>query len=465
MVRTDFLRSSSFRLAMGYWLLFGLSVLLLLGFIYWSTAGFMARQTEQAIEADIELLAERYRTGGLTGLSRLIAARVQEDPARSNLYLLIDGRGRRVVGNLGDWPATESDEGGWMEFRLFYDDAGEESHRARARSFQLRGGFRLLVGRDMHELDAVRALIAETLAWGLGLMLLLGLGVGFVMSRGITRRLDSINVTSREIMSGDLARRIPLRGTQDEFDQLTRNLNAMLERIQSLMDDVRRVSDSIAHDLKTPLTRLRNELESLRDTASTDSALQTKAEGALQEADSLLATFNALLRIARIESGQRREGMGDLTLAPLLRDVVEFYEPLAEQREIRLQMELDSDANIYGDRDLLFQAFANLMDNAIKYSGRGGHVHLRLHTADGTALIRIVDSGPGIPEAQQPQVFQRFYRGERSRHAPGSGLGLALVAAVVKLHAGDIALRNLHPGLEVNVRLPEHPRTALPPPP
>lgn len=444
-------RSTSFRLTALYIALFGLSVLVLLGYIYWSTAGYMARQADAAIEADVELLAERYRTRGLPGLTALIAERIAADPARSNLYLLTDGEFDPVLGNLDGWPAAAEGPEGWIEFALQVRD-GAERHRARARTFRLRGGFHLLVGRDMHELDTVRALIVDTLGWGLAITLVLALGGGVAMSRSMLRRLEVINETSREIISGDLSRRIPQRGTEDEFDELVSHLNAMLDRIEALMEDVRRVSDSIAHDLKTPLTRLRNDLETLRAGAAPKD--REAVDHALQEADGLLSTFNALLRIARIESGHRRAGFAEVDFAAVVRDVVEFYEPLSEAHGLSLHCDVDAQPRVRGDRDLLFQAAANLLDNAIKYTPAGGRVEVRVEDAGDRACLTVSDSGPGIPAAAREKVFERFYRVESSRNTPGSGLGLALVRAVARLHDAELRLDDNAPGLTVHFCLP-----------
>jgi signal transduction histidine kinase len=302
----------------------------------------------------------------------------------------------------------------------------------------------------------VRGLIIETLAWGLAITLVLGLVGGVVLSRGMVRRLETINVTSREIMSGDLTRRIPVRGTDDEFDDLVINLNAMLDRISDLMDDVRRVSDSIAHDLKTPLTRLRNDLETLKADTRDAEGTREMAEHALEEADRLLQTFNALLRIARIESGHRRAGFTTVDLADVVRDATDLYEPLAEHRGLTLERRIEASPTVWGDRDLLFQALANLLDNAIKYTDSGGRISITLGIEDGEAQIEIADTGPGIPEAARDKVFRRFYRLEESRTAPGSGLGLSLVGAVVKLHDARIALEDNAPGLLTVLRLPLH---------
>lgn len=452
------LRSSSFRLAALYILLFGASALILLGFIYWSTAGYMARQADAAIQADIELLAERYRSRGLPGLTALIAERIAEDPGRSNLYLLTDAGFNRIVGNLENWPDVTEDSEGWLSFRL-HDalNPEREAHGARARTFRVGGGFRLLVGRDMYELEAMRARIVDALVWGLAITLVLALAGGIAMSRSMLRRLEVINETSRDIMSGDLSRRIPVRGSNDEFDELVSHLNAMLDRISVLMEDVRRVSDSIAHDLKTPLTRLRNDLEVLKRHTGEPSAARDYAEQALQEADGLLSTFNALLRIARIESGHRHAGFTQVPLADLVQDVIEFYEPLAEQHGLALSLEVSAEPRIRGDRDLLFQAVANLLDNAIKYTPAGGAVTAQVDDHGDGARISVSDTGPGIEAHLRDKVFQRFYRVESSRSAPGSGLGLSLVGAVAKLHDAQITLEDNAPGLRATLRFAPSP--------
>ena len=445
-------RSSTFRLALSYAALFGLSVLLLLSFIYWSTAGALTRQMDATIAADITGLAERYRLTNLRGLVQLIDERISRKPDAETFYLLVDASNRRIVGNLDRWPTGEVTEDGWLTTELVrVDEQGQpERHSARARANVLPGGFQLLVGRDNSALEGTRELILRTLGWGLGLTLLLAVGGGVLMARNTTRRLESINQISREIMRGDLSRRIPERGSDDEFDQLADNLNIMLDRIEVLMEDVRRVSDNIAHDLRTPLTRLRHRLEGLRGAANVGGDI----DETIAEADGLLSTFAALLRIARIESGNTRGDFQPCSVNDVLNDVLELYEPLAEEQRIDLQVNLQDSPSIQGDRDLLFQAFANLLDNALKFSSPAQSINITL-TADETQLrVCIADQGPGIPEQDHGDVFKRFYRLEASRNTPGNGLGLSLVAAVVELHGAHIELGDARPGLSVNIGFP-----------
>jgi signal transduction histidine kinase len=446
------LRSSTFRLAVLYMALFGASVAVLLIFIYWSTAGYMAVQTDDTIEAEVTGLAERYGISGLDGLIRSIDERLSRKPNGDAVYLLTDDQFKPLIGNLDRWPQIAVDGGGWLNFSLEQStDDGNVTHRARARPFTLRGGYRLLVGRDMHAMDATRSLIVRAIAWGLAITVMMALAGGYMLSRSTMRRLEAINETSRRIMHGDLSRRIPTRSTDDDFDQLADNLNGMLDTIERLMEDVRRVTDNVAHDLRTPLTRLRNRLEELKGDGSLD---KTVVEAALADADGLLATFNALLRIASIESGRRRAAFEDIALDDLLRDVTELYEPLAEDKNQSLDVAVSSDVQIRGDRDLLFQAFANLLDNAIKYTPQGGGIRVSLENSASGPRIRIIDSGPGIPEDSRDQVFKRFFRLEESRHTPGNGLGLSLVEAVARLHKASIRLDG-ELGLDVSLDFPK----------
>jgi len=452
---TRFLRSSTFRLALLYMLLFSTSVLMLLGFIYWSTVSYISAQTDETIDIEILDLTERYRNAGLSGLTQLLSERLSRRPAGASVYLLTDKDLAPLVGNLDRWPLGADIKNGWLEFTL--ENAGgtdTSEHQARARVFRLSGGFILLVGRDIHDLEITKRRIIATLLWGLAIMLVLG-GIGSVMmGRSTLRRIEAINETSREIMSGDLSRRVPSRNTGDDFDVLADNLNNMLNQIESLMESVRRVSDNIAHDLRTPLARLRNRLEELSlDVEQSDKRRET-VEQALEEADGLLNTFNALLRIARIESHDTRAGFADIDIAALVGDVVELYEPLAEEKSLRLATSLDVRPVFKGDRDLLFQALANLLDNAIKYAPPQSEISCRLEAADDGARLVLSDKGPGIPASQRDNVFQRFFRLEQSRTTPGNGLGMSLVQAVMQLHHLRLELHDNQPGLKVVIAFP-----------
>ncbi len=345
---------------------------------------------------------------------------------------------------------------GRLRFRLRGWGADAAEHQARARSFVLLGGLRLLVGRDVRELEATRTLILEAFGWGLALTAGLAILGGIMMTSGMLKRIEAINQTSREIMAGDFSRRIPTQGSGDDFDQLAQNLNRMLERIMELMQSVRQVSDNIAHDLRTPLTRLRSRLELALAQLNEPGLASTAVEQAIVDADALLQTFSALLRIARIESRGQPLDCDGLDLPPLLQDLVDLYEPLAMDKEqnLRLVTPAEGELRVCGDRDLLFQAMANLLDNAIKYSPPGGTIRIAARRHHPWVELRVADSGPGIPEEERDKVFNRFYRLESSRTTPGSGLGLSLVQAVVKMHRGHIRLLDNQPGLAVVMEIP-----------
>ncbi len=459
-----YLRSSTFRLAVVYLLLFEGSVCVVLGFVYWTTARHLEVEADSAIDRELRSLAERYRGGGLVSFRRVLDDRVARSPRGPFIYLFATAGRRALAGNLSGWPGTAPDSEGWLEFPLrTAREPDDTPHLARARVSSLPGGLLLLVGRDMHEIDRACRRIRLALAWSVGLMLVLGVAGALAMSRSTMRRIDSINRASREIMRGDLARRIPTRGTRDDFDQLAEQLNAMLDRIQELMDGIRRVSDDIAHDLKTPLTRLRTRLEELREGGGRGQVSVGSIEAAITESDRLLATFAALLRIARVESRAAGESLAPVDLGALARDAVELYEPYAQEqgREIVFLGEAAA-LTTTGDRDLLFQALSNLVDNALRHGEGRVVVEAGAAPAPGGGYrgrIVVRDEGPGIPEADRDRVFRRFVRLEASRNTVGNGLGLALVEAVAALHGGTVALAENEasrrgPGLRTTLYLP-----------
>jgi signal transduction histidine kinase len=429
--------------------LFAGSVLILLGFIYLSTVAFMSEQVDTTIETEIVGLAEQYREGGLNNLVRTINDRIERNPDSSSIYLFAAPTYRPLAGNLTGWPEAAPTEEGWLDFELDDPANGLDDLRARARVFELQGNFKLLVGRDVRELSETQQLIVRALLWGLAITVALALAGGVMLSRTMLRRLDEINATSREIMAGDLSQRVPMRGNEDDFDQLAGNLNAMLDEIERLMDGIRHVSDNIAHDLRTPLTRLRQRLDALLSENGDAAERNALIEKSIADADQLLATFSALLRIARIEAGGYRPATETVDLARLIDDAAELYGALADERDIALKVSTTASALVQGDRDLLFQAITNLMDNALKYTPSGGHVTLKVtHTADRVRL-EVADDGPGIPQAERANVTRRFYRLESSRTTPGSGLGLSLVSAIAAVHRAELALEDNDPGLRV----------------
>jgi len=343
------------------------------------------------------------------------------------------------------------------------DDPDGAEHHALVRVFQLSAGFRLLVGRDLEERERLHDIVLAAGRWSLAIVIVLGVAGGFFVTRRVLKRVDAMTETTRKIMDGDLAGRLPVAGTGDELDRLATNLNAMLERIEALMHGLKEVSDNIAHDLKTPLTRLRNRCEEALRLAEDESQYRAALESTIEESEALIRTFNALLMIARAESGQARDGMTEFDAAEIARGVGELYEPLADEKGIRLKVEAPTPAPVHGNRELISQALANLVDNAIKYgapdhtagvNGAAAEIVVKAVGEGDRILLAVADGGHGIPEADRGRAVERFVRLEQSRSKPGSGLGLSLASAVARLHGGELKLEDNHPGLRTVISLP-----------
>jgi signal transduction histidine kinase len=449
----------AFRLAALYFLVFAASVLGVLLFVYLTSAGFVERQTEATLDAEITGLAEQYAQRGLSGLIQIVAARSAGDRGDAMIYLVTDPEGKPLVGNIAAWPAGALTHSAWLSFALERTINGHsEIHPARGRLFAIPGGYRLLVGRDISDATAFRSEVRTTLLWAGSIALGMGLIGGTVMSRNLWRRVEQVNRTSERVMAGNLSDRIPLHGTRDEFDQLAANLNRMLDQIERLMTAMREVTDDVAHDLRTPLSRLRTRLEralvSPSGTGPSAGGSQGEAiRAAIDEADRLLATFNALLSIAELESGARHDQTAPLDLSEVARSAAELYEPVAEEKGFALSVVAEPGVRISGDWHLLSQALANLLDNALKYAG-GGQIELRVFHKNRQAILEVADQGPGIPEADRQSVLDRFVRLEPSRTTPGNGLGLSLVRAIARRHDGSVTLEDNKPGLRVRLQFP-----------
>ena len=453
-------KTHAFRLAGLYFAVFALSVLGVLFFVYWMSADFVERQTEATLDAEITGLAEQYAQGGISALVQIVAARSQGNPGDSMIYLVTTKDGRPLAGNIANWPANAAVTPGTLSFTIETETKGhEETHPARGMLIVIPDGYRLLVGRDIRDADAFRERVKLTLIWSGLLALGAGLAGGAVMSRNMLRRVEQVNRTAERVIGGNLSDRVPLRGSGDEFDQLAGNLNGMLDQIERLMTGMREVTDNVAHDLKTPLARLRARLE-LALIGGADAAAQNAAiRAAIDEADRMLATFNALLSIAEAEAGAGRDRAAPLDLAEVARHAAELYEPVAEERKFALRFDGATGVMVRGERNLLSQAIANLIDNALKYgagadgSGRR-EIRLSVRGEGGRAVLEVSDRGPGIPSAEREAVFDRFVRLEPSRSTPGNGLGLSLVRAVAHLHGGIVRLFDNDPGLMVRLEFP-----------
>ncbi|MDF2764354.1 MAG: two-component sensor histidine kinase [Rhodospirillales bacterium] len=449
MRRPNFLATSTFRLALLYAVLFGASVLVLLGVFYWGAERALQRQTSQAIEAEIQALQERYRSAGVGGLTQAIVERAQRPRLSDMLYLLATPNGQALAGNMTAWPEQVRREDGWLLFAIErrWQTGETERSEARARSFELPQGLLLLVGRDNRERVSLRRFMLEALAWSMAAIVLLGIAGGLLLSRRVLSRIDAVARVAEEIRRGDVSSRVALSGTGDEFDRLAETLNRMLDEIERLVASIRGVTVNIAHDLKSPLARLRGRLEMTLRADAPPAERSAAIEQAIEEADGLIATFNALLSIAEAQSGRSNAEMAELDLAALVEDASDLYEPLAEEREVRLEIRAQPGACVTGNRQLLFQALANLIDNALKYAPSGGTVRVwAARSGDGPEL-GVADQGPGIPEVDRGRVLEPFVRLDQSRGTPGSGLGLSLVDAIARLHGAVLRLEDNGPGL------------------
>ena len=460
-------RTTTFKLTLVYLTVFAMFAVFLLGFFALNTRRLITEQITDTVNAEITGLSEQYRQGGIRRLVIVIDARARRPG--SSLYLVTTFNGDALAGNVTALQTGILDSPGWTEtvYRRLDETEGADrqahpEHRALVRVFQLPGGFRLLVGRDLDERERLYRIVLAAGRWSVAIVLVLGLAGGLFVTRRVLRRVDAMTETTRSIMAGDLGERLPVAGTGDELDRLAENLNIMLERIEALMHGLKEVSDNIAHDLKTPLTRLRNRSEQALRTAKSEAEYRTALEGTIEESDGLIRTFNALLMIARAESGQARDGMIEFDAAEIAHDIGELYEPLAEQKGITLKVEADTVAQVTGNRELISQALANLVDNAIKYAEPGetpahaapSEIVVRALNEGNRVLLTVADNGPGIPESDRARVLERFVRLEQSRSQPGSGLGLSLASAVARLHGGELTLADNAPGLKSIIALP-----------
>ena len=448
------IRTTAFKLSLAYLVIFALGAGVVLGGIDWDVNQLLDGQISQTIEAEINGLNEQYDTGGIRQLVAAIARRT-EQPG-SSLYLVTNYAGETLAGNVASLPPGVIDHPGLIEIAYERRNEARARHLALAQVLLLPSGFRLLVGRDLEERENLRDVMIHALFTSLFWVMLVGFVGGLVMSLRILRRVDAINASARAIMEGDLAGRLPLAGTGDELDRLAANLNAMIARIAGLMVGLREVSDNIAHDLRTPLTRLRNGAEDALRSDGDAARQRTALEKVIGEADDLIGIFNALLMIARAEAGAGRDGIADGDVGVVVADVVELYEPSAEEQGVTLAATIEPALSAPVNRELLGQAVANLIDNALKYGASAApkQVAVSVRRAADSIEIVVADRGQGIAPADRRRVLDRFVRLEGSRSRPGSGLGLSLAAAVAHLHGGELRLDDNRPGLRVIIGLP-----------
>jgi signal transduction histidine kinase len=454
------LRTTAFQLTLVYLLVFVLFAVTLLGYFALNTRRLITEQITSTVNTEIAGLSDQYNQGGIRRL--VIVVDLRSRRPGSSLYLVTTATGEGLAGNVGSLEPGVLDHPGWLEtsYRRLEAPEGTE-HRALVQVVQLPGGFRLLVGRDLEERERIFEIISNAGRWSFALVVVLGLAGGFFVSRRVLNRIDAMTATAQTIMAGDLTGRLPVAGTGDELDRLADHLNAMMERIEALMHGLKEVSDNIAHDLKTPLTRLRNRCEQALRGTTDEKAYRAALEATIAESDELIRTFDALLMIARAESGQARDYMDEFDASEIARDIGELYEPLADEKGLALKVEAPSAAPVRGNRELVSQALANLVDNAIKYAGpdhqangETAEIVVKSGSEGERITLTVADRGPGIPSADRGRVVERFVRLEQSRSEPGSGLGLSLASAVARLHGGELRLEDNHPGLKSVIALP-----------
>ena len=463
------IRTTAFRLTLFYLFLFALFAASLLAFFAWNTRHLITEQITATVNAETGEVSDIFTRRGLRSLVVTIENRALRPGA--NLYLVTTPAGQWIAGNVGSLAPGVLATTGWSEtaYRRL-DEQDSTPHYALVKVTELSSGFRLLIGRDLEERRRMFGIVAKAAQWSLLVVVVLGLGGGIFVARRVLHRIDAMTGTTQRIMAGDLSGRVPVGRSGDELDRLALNLNAMLERIEALMTGLKEVSDNIAHDLKTPLTRLRNRAEEALAKSRTEPEYRSALERTIEESDGLIRTFNALLMIARAESGQARGNMDDFDAADVARGIHELYEPLAEDDGMMLRVKVEP-APLHGNRELISQALANLVENAIKYGkpdpavvqplsagltaeGDRKTILIEAKRAGDRVLLSVTDRGPGIPPADRKHAVERFVRLEASRTQPGSGLGLSLASAVATLHGGDLRLDDAHPGLIATLAIP-----------
>ncbi len=452
---TALYRTTAVRLSAVYLLLFAACAAFLVFYVSSMSEGLLQQQMREAVAQEADQIERIFDNNGMNGLLRTLERRSRQPGA--NLYIIASPTGEVLAGNVASLQPGVLDTEGWTETPFRYQRYQEEARgnsrpMAYAQVIVLSNGLRVLVGRDLGEPENFRVLVRQALMVALGVMGVGALAIWYLIGRNALKRMDRMSDASQRIMAGDLSQRLPTSGSGDEFDRLSESLNTMLGRIEKLNEGLKQVSDNIAHDLKTPLTRLRNKAEAaLAGGAAADH--RTALEEMIGESDQLIRTFNALLMISRVEAGQAPAEMSAVDISGIAHDSAELYEPVAEDCGLRLVTEIADGIEVKGNRELIGQALGNLIDNAVKYvEGSEGEPEIRVSLArrEGDVVLAVADSGPGVPDDKRDDVVRRFVRLDASRTKPGTGLGLSLVGAVMEMHHGRLELDATHPERENN---------------
>lgn len=446
------LKTTAVRLSLLYLVLFVISAVALLFYVTSISEGVLRNQTERAIEREVRNINIAYRSGGINAAVRYVERRTRQPG--SSLFVIASPNGEIVAGNVAEIaPGVFDNEGridGPFDYRRFGDDETALTHSALGFIIALPNGLKFLIGRDLDEPDRFIKLIEQALVTALFIMGIGALAIWFFVGRSALKRIDRMTLASEKIMAGDLAQRLPVTGSGDEFDRLSTSLNTMLSRIEQLNEGLRQVSDNIAHDLKTPLTRLRNKAEATLASGANVSDYRDAMEDMIAESDQLIRIFSALLMISRVEAGSAAAQMNEMDLSAAVRDAAELYEPLAEDDDVKLKTDIAKDLKIHGNRELIGQALSNLIDNAVKYASDHDNawIKIKLEKIGSDLHLSVQDNGKGIPDVKRSDVTKRFVRLDESRNKPGTGLGLSLVKAVMDLHGGQLCFEDTIPTSE-----------------
>jgi signal transduction histidine kinase len=446
--RSKLFHTSSFRLALLYAALFTASVLVLFAVTYWFATDYAAQDEQNEIGVEFASIQDEAESAGDSRLAMIINNHLRLRKDVRAVYLLQDPNEHKITGNIDAMAPII----GPTILQRFLDG---ETRQIRAEGYRLQNGDYLLVGQDTATLRQMKALIVRAFGVGLVFTVLLAVLGSAIVSTTVLSRVEAVSRTARAIVGGDLSQRVPVRGTDDEFDDLAESMNGMLDRIEDLMRSMRQVSNDIAHDLRTPLTRLRQRLEHAHRRAHTVEELHEALGHSIAQVDSILETFGALLRIAQIEAGGRASGTAAINVSKLLTAIVDDFAPAAEDHGQALVAEIDQDLRVSGDRELLTQMVVNLVDNAIRHSPSGARISVQAKSVGDSLELAVSDTGPGIPPQEWENVLRPFYRLEASRTTEGSGLGLSLVAAIAKRHQAKLSLGDNAPGLRVAILFPQ----------
>ncbi len=445
------LRTSAFRLALWFGVIFTLGVSVLLVAIYLLTKTVLNNEIDAVITAEVEGLTDEYRRGGLSGLADELTWRSDSWGRTGAVYLLVDSSLAKEGGNLANWPFNGVPAERWTQFSIEARGPNDDPvrHPVRASVMLLPDGHRLLVGMDVSQQDRFIATFRKATLWGIGLTALIGVLTGSWLSRRLTRRVQGAAETCDAIVGGDLSRRLPVTGSRDEFDMLAQAVNYMVDRLAEKTQVLRATFDSAAHDLRAPLYRLRGRLEDAVRNPTADEAVREGVEASLQELEHVQRTLTTLLQIAQAESAISVANSAAVNLAELASDMADLYEPAARERQLQLTVQTDAECDVRGNRQLLAQVVANLVENSLKYVPAGGRIEVKAERVGPSSRLTVADNGPGIPESERTHVLQPFVRLPAAASTSGTGLGLSLVAAIARLHHAQLALEDNHPGLRV----------------